>query len=154
MDLPCEDESAGLTEYADAVVEAIGDRTELILVAQSFGGFTAPLVCARLPVELLVLIAGMVPQPGEKGDDWPANTGYPGPAATGDEGEEAVFYHDVPPALAAEALARGRRQAATPGQEPWPLDSGPRCRRGTCSVATIGCSRRRGCARWSASGSA
>ena len=128
VDLPCEDESAGLTDYADTVVEAIGDRTGLILVAQSAGGFTAPLVCARRPVELLVLIAGMVPRPGEKGDDWAANTGYPGPAAGGEEGEDgeiALFYHDLPPALAAEALARGRSQAEAPGRQPWPLDSWP-----------------------------
>ena len=44
--LPCEDDSAGLPEYADAVIEAIGSRTDLIVVAQSFGGFTAPLICA------------------------------------------------------------------------------------------------------------
>ncbi len=127
VDLPCEDESAGLPEYADAVVEAIGDRTGLILVAQSFGGFTAPLVCARRPVELMVLVAGMVPQPGEMGDDWSANTGYPGPAVPAGEGDDeiAVFYHDVPPALAAEALARGRGQAEALGREPWPLDSWP-----------------------------
>jgi len=124
IDLPCEDESAGLAEYADTVDEAIGDRTGLILVGQSFGGFTAPLVCARRPVELIVLIAGMIPLPGEKGDDWPANSGYPGSAA-GADGELALFYHDVPPALAAEALARGRGQAEAPGRQPWPLDSWP-----------------------------
>jgi pimeloyl-ACP methyl ester carboxylesterase len=48
-DLPCEDDSAGLAEYTDTVVEAIGDRTDLVVVAQSFGGFTAPLVCDRVP---------------------------------------------------------------------------------------------------------
>jgi pimeloyl-ACP methyl ester carboxylesterase len=124
VDLPCEDESAGLAEYADTVVAAIGDRTGVILVAQSLGGFTAPLVCARRPVELMVLIAGMVPRPGEKGDDWSADTGYPGPAA-GASDDLAVFYHDVPPALAAAAMARGRRQAEAPGRQPWPLDSWP-----------------------------
>src|SRR6266545_2310970 len=41
-DLPCDDESAGLTEYADTVVAAIGDRTDLIVAAQSLGAFTAP----------------------------------------------------------------------------------------------------------------
>src|SRR5829696_7197036 len=64
-DLPCDDDAAGLPEYADAVVEAIGDRTDLIVVAQSFGGFTAPLVCERIAVELLVLVAPMIPAPGE-----------------------------------------------------------------------------------------
>jgi len=31
MDLPCEDDSAGLAEYADAVIRAIGERRGLIL---------------------------------------------------------------------------------------------------------------------------
>ena len=55
VDLPAADDSAGLPEYGDAVVEAIGDRTGFVLVAQSLGGFTAPLVCERVPVDLLVL---------------------------------------------------------------------------------------------------
>ena len=128
MDLPCDDENAGLSEYTATVVEAIGDHPSLVLVAQSFGGFTAPLVCSRAPVELMVLVAGMVPLPGEKGEDWWANTGYqqatPGQDAD-DNSEIAIFYHDVPPELAAEALSRGRDQAETPGQEPWPLDTWP-----------------------------
>ncbi len=64
-DLPCDDDSAGLPEYADTVAGAIGDRTNLIVVAQSLGGFTAPLVCDRVAVELLVLVAPMIPAPGE-----------------------------------------------------------------------------------------
>ena len=75
-DLPCDDDSAGLTEYADTVVNAIGDRRGLIVVAQSLGGFTAPLVAVRVPAELLVLVAGMIPAPGEAPNDWPANTGF------------------------------------------------------------------------------
>jgi len=128
MDLPCDDESAGLSEYTDAVVQAIGDHTELVLVAQSFGAFTAPLVCARVPVKLMVLVAGMVPLPREKGEDWPANTGFERAAREQDldaYDEIAVFYHDVPPELAAAAVSRGRDQAETPGLEPWPLDAWP-----------------------------
>src|SRR5688572_15120838 len=64
-DLPCDDDSAGLPEYADAVVSAIGDRPDPIVVAQSLGGFTAPLVCDRVAVKLLVLVAPMIPAPGE-----------------------------------------------------------------------------------------
>ncbi|MBO0851402.1 MAG: alpha/beta fold hydrolase, partial [Pseudonocardia sp.] len=45
VDLPADDRSAGLAEYADVVLGAIGDRDELVLVAQSMAGFTAPLVC-------------------------------------------------------------------------------------------------------------
>jgi hypothetical protein len=40
-DLPCDDDSAGLAEYADTVVDAVGDRTDLIIVAPSLGGVTA-----------------------------------------------------------------------------------------------------------------
>src|SRR5688500_7039354 len=54
VDLPAADDKAGLQQYADTVVAAVGDRTDLVLVAQSMGGFTAPLVCDRLPVSALV----------------------------------------------------------------------------------------------------
>jgi alpha-beta hydrolase superfamily lysophospholipase len=64
MDLPCDDDSAGPAEYADSVVGALGQRRHLVLVAQSFGGFTAPLVCQRVPVDLMVLVAPMIPSPG------------------------------------------------------------------------------------------
>ena len=54
VDLPIEDDSAGLNEYAETVVGAIGDRTDLVVVAHSLGAFTGPLVCARVPVAMLV----------------------------------------------------------------------------------------------------
>ena len=41
-DLPCDDDAAGLDEYVDTVREAIGDRTDLVVVGHSLGGFTAP----------------------------------------------------------------------------------------------------------------
>lgn len=131
-DLPCEDDAAGLAEYADTVVAAIGDPRDLVVVAQSFGGFTAPLVCERLPAALLVFVAGMIPSPGEPPDDWPANTGYERARRAYDErhgralDDLALFYQDVPASLAAEALRRGRRQSATPGRKPWPLPAWPR----------------------------
>jgi hypothetical protein len=74
-DLPSDDDSARLSTYADTVLDAIGGRARLVVVAQSFGGFTAPLVCDRVATELLVLVAGMIPSPGEPPDDWWANTG-------------------------------------------------------------------------------
>lgn len=124
-DLPCEDDSAGLSEYADAVVESIGDRTELVVVAQSAGGFVAPLVCERVPVEVLVLVAGLIPEPGETAEDWWADTGYEPVHGEWSGDDAATFYHDVPPDLAAEALRRGRRQSDTPGRQPWPLERWP-----------------------------
>lgn len=129
-DLPCEDESAGWSEYADTVIDAVGDRTDLVVVAQSLGGFTAPIVCERAPVDLLVLVAAMVPMPGETGSDWWSNSGYQEwvrehDGEDDDDDEIAVFYQDVPPELAAEALSRGRDQAEKLMREPWPLDAWP-----------------------------
>jgi pimeloyl-ACP methyl ester carboxylesterase len=124
MDLPVEDDAAGLREYADAVVAAIGGRGHVVVVAQSFGGYVAPLVCERAQVDLLVLVAGMVPSPGESAQEMLVNTGYK-PAPQRDSSDVAIFYHDVPPALAREAIARGRRQSETPGRQPWPLAAWP-----------------------------
>jgi pimeloyl-ACP methyl ester carboxylesterase len=130
-DLPCEDDSAGLAEYADTVVDAIGLRSDLVVVGHSYGGFTAPLVCERVPVDLLVLLAAMIPLPGEPPSAWWANTGYEQGRREQDERDGpapddiALFYHDVPPDLAAESLRRGRNQSGTPGEKPWPLQAWP-----------------------------
>ena len=70
-DLPCDDDSAGLPEYADTVVKAIGGRRGPVVVAQSFGGFTAPLVAARVPVDMLVLVTGMIPAPSSRAGSSP-----------------------------------------------------------------------------------
>jgi pimeloyl-ACP methyl ester carboxylesterase len=128
MDLPVDDDDAGLSVYADVAVEAIGSRNNLIVVSQSFGGYVAPIVCNRVPATLLVLVAPMIPAPRESADDMFANTGYARYAAAAgeDRSDLAIFYHDVDPALAAEALSRGRPQSETPGKEPWPLPAWPR----------------------------
>ncbi|NUS74021.1 MAG: alpha/beta hydrolase [Corynebacteriales bacterium] len=134
-DLPCEDDSAGFPDYADTVVRAIGGRDRLILVAQSLAGFTAPLVCERIPVELLVLVAAMVPSPGESAGDWWSNTGQVGAyrelaerhgLSTEEFDVKAVFFHDVPPEVTREAFNRRELdQSATPLADPWPLTKWP-----------------------------
>lgn len=124
-DLPCDDDSAGLPEYADAVVDAIGDRTDLVVVAQSFGGFTAPLVSDRVAVDLLVLVAPMIPAPGEAPADYWSNTRYEEEVREHYEDDVALFYQDVPPELASEALKRGRAQSDARMREPSPLTAWP-----------------------------
>ena len=119
VDLPSEDETAGWREYADTVVEAIGNRSDVVVVGHSLGGFTAPLVCARIPIDHLVLVAAMIPAPRELCADWWANVGY---SATG---YDDVFYHDVPPALADEARRRERDETSKALREPWPLGAWP-----------------------------
>jgi alpha-beta hydrolase superfamily lysophospholipase len=124
-DLPCDDDSAGLPEYADTVADAIGDRTDLVVVAQSLGGFTAPLVCDRVAVKLLVLVAPMIPAPGEAPADYWAGTRYGQEARVGYDDTVALFYQDVPPELAAEALKRERPQSEARMGEPSPLRAWP-----------------------------
>ena len=133
-DLPCDNDSAGLRDYADTVVEAIGDRSDLVVVGQSYGGFTAPLVADRLPVDAFVLVAGMVPAPGESPAEWWHNTGYSQAVEeqarrdggmTGSEDPFIAFYHDVPRALAEEALSKERSESQTAYHDRWPLDAWP-----------------------------
>jgi pimeloyl-ACP methyl ester carboxylesterase len=131
-DLPIEDDTAGLWQYAGTVVAAIGDRRDLVVVAQSAGAFTAPLVCERVPVDLLVLLAGMVPLPGEPPEDWCANTGCAQARREQDERDGrapddmiGLFMQDVPADLAAEAFRWERHQSETPGRKPWPLAAWP-----------------------------
>jgi pimeloyl-ACP methyl ester carboxylesterase len=122
-DLPVDDDAAGLERYADVVVEAIGDRTDVAVVGQSFGGYVAPLVAQRIGAHLIVLVAPMVPRPGETADAMFRTTEW---QPQGDLGNTIdVFYHDVPPDLARDALSRERRQSDTPGLEPWPLPAWP-----------------------------
>src|SRR4051794_29532430 len=66
VDLPADDDGAGIAEYADVVLAAAGSAAPIVLVGQSLGGFTAIHAATRLPVELLVLLNAMVPVPGEK----------------------------------------------------------------------------------------
>ncbi|MEW9534362.1 alpha/beta fold hydrolase [Microbispora sp. NPDC049125] len=136
VDLPAADESAGLYEYRDTVIRAIGDRVRPILVAQSMGGFTAPLVCEQVPVDLLILLNAMVPAAGESAGEWWDATGQAEARAaqavregrTPSDGVDLLvdFFHDVPPEVTAEAMAQGEQaQAMKPFTQPWPLDKWP-----------------------------
>jgi pimeloyl-ACP methyl ester carboxylesterase len=137
VELPAEDDAAGLPEYTDAVIDAIGDRTDLVLVAQSMGAFTAPMVCERLPgaVSQLVLVNGMIPQAGESPGEWWANTGQAdaqrenelrdGRPADADFDPLATFFHDVPQQVIDQAEQHNPRQSDTPFGQPWPLTAWP-----------------------------
>lgn len=134
-DLPADAATATLSDYADVVVDAVRDREDVVVVGHSFGAFTAPLVAAALPVRGLVLLAGMVPAPGEPPDDWWTATGWSHAAReqaaadgglTGHEDPRVCYYHDVPDAIATEALARERAHPSPAAcAQPWPLDAWP-----------------------------
>jgi len=133
-DLPADDEALELEDYADAVVGAVGQRGDLIVVGHSWGGFTAALVAARLPVDALVFVTAMIPAPGEAPRDWWDRTGYKQAVAeqaardgvTGSDDPYVTFYNGVPRELAAAAIRKARAHpSAAAMASPWPLTSLP-----------------------------
>jgi len=133
VELPVRDDSAGLDAYTDTVVAAIGDRSPVVLVAQSMGGLTAPLVCERVPVELLVLLNAMVPLPGETGGEWWTATGQGEAAAAyrqqiglpAELDDEQTYFHDMQADVVAAYTAQEFAQSGRPFEDPWPLDRWP-----------------------------
>src|SRR5262245_52036350 len=119
VSLPAADDTAGLPEYGDAVVRAIGSRDprNVGLVTQSLAGFIAPLVCKRVPVALLVLLNAMIPKPGESPGEWWANTQYDAAKRRQNQRDSRPddapfdplidFFHDVPRTVIEEAWAQG-----------------------------------------------
>lgn len=134
-DLPGDDESLTLVDYADAVVDAVGGRRGGIVVGHSFGGFTAPIVAEKLTADTLVMLAAMIPMPGESPNEWWSNTGFAAAVEaqaardgglTGNDDPFVGFYHDVPRGLAEEAMSRERAHpSAASMAAPWPLTAWP-----------------------------
>jgi pimeloyl-ACP methyl ester carboxylesterase len=134
-DLPCDNSTASLDDYASTVADAAAGRPDLVIVGQSYGAFTATFAASQLPARLLVLLAGMIPAPGESPGQWWASTGYRQAAEqqarldggkTGHDDPLICYYNGVPPALATEALRRGGRgESAVVYDTPWPLDAWP-----------------------------
>jgi pimeloyl-ACP methyl ester carboxylesterase len=133
-DLQCDNPTASLIDYADAVIDAIDDRRDVIVVGHSYGGFTAPLVADRIRAEMLVLVAAMIPAPGESPGAWWQNTGHAQAVAeqskldgglTGNDDPYVQYYHDVPRALAEVALSKARDESEVAYDGPWPLDAWP-----------------------------
>jgi pimeloyl-ACP methyl ester carboxylesterase len=135
--LPLDDPDAGPSAHADAVVEAVGQVNEpLVLVGQSLGAFAASLVAARIAVAELVLVAPMIPAPGETAGDWWRAVNHDeaiaplirrlGPMSSWGPAEMTeVFLHDVP----AEIVQAAEQFNGIPGpgmfREPWPLRAWP-----------------------------
>jgi pimeloyl-ACP methyl ester carboxylesterase len=139
VDLPADDDTAGLQRYAAVATAALDALTgagadgDAVVVGQSMGGLTAPLVAARRPLRLLVLLNAMVPRPGETGGQWWDAVDQAGARAAlareqgrpedGDVGTD--FSHDVPPEVWAAGAEHAGDQSGTPFGEPWPLAAWP-----------------------------
>ena len=132
--LPAADENAGLAEYADAIVDAGRGAGPVVLVAQSMGGFSAPLAVDRLDVERLVLLNAMVPAPGETAGAWWEAVGQSEAARSAARRHHRPvefdvvrdFFHDVPEEVTKEAFSRPQPDESDRAfEEPWPLETWP-----------------------------
>jgi len=139
VELPGKDPSAGLAEYGDLI--AAGARVlgePVVMVAQSLGGFSAPLACEHVPVKHLVLVNAMIPAPGETAGEWwdhvgwqaaahasAARGGRPSPDA---RDLDTLFFHDLSPDLV--DVMRSDPDASIEGPpvfgQPWPLAAWPK----------------------------
>ncbi|MEI5675238.1 alpha/beta fold hydrolase [Nocardioides sp. CCNWLW216] len=116
-DLPTDRADATWADVATAAAHAAVGAEDVVVVGHSAGGFAAPLAAGRLDARLVVHLAGLVPQPGESAADWFDHVGW---TAVTDDGPLATYYHDVNPALAAEAIAHERPTSERLSTEPWP----------------------------------
>lgn len=138
VDLPSGD--AGFTEYADAVIDAAAGLTDVRLVAQSLGGFTAPLVAERMPadrmpIERIIFVNAMIPRVGETAGEWWGNTGQERARRANDEQNgrdpdaefdlDAYFLHDLPDDERQAVLTTDRPQSSSVFAKPYPLNSWP-----------------------------
>ncbi|MGA7326262.1 MAG: alpha/beta fold hydrolase [Rhodomicrobium sp.] len=133
VDLPGDDRRAGLGTYAEIVVGAIAERSDVILVAQSLAGFTAPLVCARVPMRALVFVNAMIPKSGETAGAWWGATGAveareQAGVSRGYATEFDVvtyFLHDVPQDVLRTGPEQPRGEAETIFGKPCRFESWP-----------------------------
>jgi pimeloyl-ACP methyl ester carboxylesterase len=139
-DLPCEDPSADLEAYLRATCAAVADRPDepVIVVAQSMAGLFAPLVPTLRSVAGIVLLAAMIPRPGETGAQWWQATGQAaaqrrylhelGLDPSNSFDPETVFLHDFSDTLKAESAAHVRDQQSLVMAQPSPLRRWPEIR--------------------------
>lgn len=136
IELPAADDAADLDTYADTACRALADVTgPLVVVGQSMGAFTAPIVAERLSAAMLVLVNPMVPSPGETPGQWWEATGQRAAMRAhfrriflGERPFDMVedFFHDVPDHIRDAAIRQGDPpQSDTPFAQPWPLDRWP-----------------------------
>ena len=140
VDLPSEDASAGCAAYAHVVVEALrGVDENVVVVGHSLGGLTIPLIAAARPVQRLIFLCAILPQPGRS---FAAQSAEDAGALSPDLGaaqlvhpdgstswpEQAAidrFYHDCAPDDARWAASRLRSQSWKCVDEITPLAAWP-----------------------------
>ncbi|WP_407445583.1 alpha/beta fold hydrolase [Rhodococcus sp. (in: high G+C Gram-positive bacteria)] len=137
VDFPYADDNENQDSYADLVVAALRDaRKPRVVVAQSMSAFTAVRVAERCAVDELVLVAPMIPAPGESPAQWWGNVGHEDAqreqAAADGRNPDApldireLFFHDIPDALTEEAFAQEEPRLSDAAFEPrWNAERWP-----------------------------
>ena len=117
VELPSDDDTKGLADYAETVVDSVGPASGVVIVAASLGAFTAPLVAGPLHAVAMVLVNPMIPMPGETPAEWWDNTG----AVEARRAQALRFgyplefdpvtymFHDVSPEVLATATPKGEQ---------------------------------------------
>jgi pimeloyl-ACP methyl ester carboxylesterase len=110
---------------------------DIVLVGQSLGGLTVPLVAASQPVREVVFVCGVIPVPGKSlvdqgfdflatdPADWQVDNGD-GSISIRPEAVAAYVAQDLDPARVVDAASRFRPQFLTPFAEQCPLESLPK----------------------------
>jgi pimeloyl-ACP methyl ester carboxylesterase len=136
-DLPCDDPTAGLAEYAATVEEAIGDRDDVVVVGHSLGSMTIPLVAAHRPVRRMIVLCSVPTGPGPAIDGQLAAMVTPefvaaprfhdadGREVLGNQAARRLFFDDCSEADACWAVTMLRPQSPRPLTEPTPLAEWP-----------------------------
>ncbi len=136
-DLPCDDPTAGVAEYAATVEAEIGDRDDVVLVGHSLGCMTIPLVAAHRPIQRMIFLCSVPTGPAPALDGQLAGMVTPEFLAAArfhdGEGREVLtnqaarqlFFDDCEESVAWWAVAMLRPQSPRPLVEPSPLVDWP-----------------------------
>ena len=141
--LPSDEPGLDSGDYAEFATRTWSEIEEdLVLVAHSLGGLTAPAVAEMRPVSMIVYLAALLPAIGkslaEQREGRPTMTQrwlteYLPQQHREDNGNtwwspelaEEIFYHDCPPQVARDAASQLRQQAAAPIIGRTPLEAMP-----------------------------
>jgi pimeloyl-ACP methyl ester carboxylesterase len=145
VDLPIAAPGKGATEYAQTVVDSLGDADEPVVVAHSMGGLVAPLVAAQREVRSLIFLAAFMPKVGmsaqaQRGEEPIDPPVLPSTAQWSDFGDNVwgvgpdtateLFYSDLPAETAQWAVSQLRPQCYDVIHEVTPLQAWPDIRSG------------------------
>jgi pimeloyl-ACP methyl ester carboxylesterase len=134
VDLPADDPTAGVPRYVEVALEALGGRSDPVVVGQSLGGFTAVEIANHVPVARIVLVNAMIPAVGEPPGRWWTESGHREAkeaavraAGREDAGFDAAweFLHDVPAEVLASGADEQREQSEGPFVDGWSLSAWP-----------------------------